>query len=87
MAKKNNNKNNFQPKVKEYKNKIILMGTVSEALPNAMFKVLLENGHVVLCTISGPMKKNHIRVLPDDKVQLGVEQYDLNRGIIIYVYK
>lgn len=66
---------------------IELEGRVTEALPNAMFNVELENGHVVLATISGKMRKNYIRILPQDRVVLEVSPYDLTRGRITYRYK
>jgi translation initiation factor IF-1 len=66
---------------------IVLEGTVIEALPNAMFRVELENGHKVLAHISGKMRMHYIRILPGDKVQVEVTAYDLNRGRITYRYK
>lgn len=62
-------------------------GKVIEPLPNAMFKVELENGHVVLAHISGKMRMHYIRILPGDKVTVELTPYDLNRGRIIYRYK
>ena len=59
-------------------------GTVLEPLPNAMFKVELENGHTVLAHISGKMRMHFIRILPGDKVKLEVSPYDLGRGRIVY---
>ncbi len=59
-------------------------GVVKEALPNAMFKVELDNGHVILAHISGKMRMNFIRILPGDKVKLEISPYDLTRGRIIY---
>lgn len=59
-------------------------GTVKEPLPNAMFKVELENGHEVLAHISGKMRMHFIRILPGDKVKLEISPYDLSRGRIIY---
>lgn len=59
-------------------------GTVLEALPNAMFRVELENGHVVLAHVSGKMRMNFIRILPGDKVKLELSPYDLSRGRITY---
>ncbi len=61
-------------------------GQVVEALPNAMFRVELENKHIVLATISGKMRKNYIRIL-QDRVVLEMSPYDLNRGRITYRYK
>lgn len=62
-------------------------GTVIEALPNAMFQVKLENGHVVLAHISGKMRMNFIRILPGDKVTVEITPYDLKRGRITYRFK
>ncbi|MBD5641781.1 MAG: translation initiation factor IF-1 [Desulfovibrio sp.] len=62
-------------------------GTVQEALPNAMFKVELENGHVVLAHISGKMRKFYIRILPGDRVKVELSPYDLTRGRITYRMK
>ena len=59
-------------------------GKVIDVLPNSTFKVELENGHVVLCHISGKMRKNYIRILPGDKVKVELTPYDLNRGRIIF---
>ena len=66
---------------------IEVMATVVEPLPNAMFKVELENKHQVLAHISGKMRKNFIRILPGDKVLVELSPYDLTRGRIIYRYK
>lgn len=62
-------------------------GTVTEPLPNAMFRVELENGHLVLAHISGKMRMHYIRILPGDKVQVELTPYDLSRGRITYRYK
>ncbi len=62
-------------------------GTVAEALPNAMFRVELTNGHKILAHISGKMRKNYIRILPGDRVIVELSPYDLTRGRIIYRYK
>ena len=62
-------------------------GTVVEALPNAMFQVELENGHIVLAHVSGKMRMNFIRILPGDKVTMDLTPYDLNRGRITYRFK
>jgi translation initiation factor IF-1 len=62
-------------------------GTIIEALPNAMFKVKLENGHVVLAHVSGKMRMNFIRILPGDKVKLELSPYDLSRGRITFRVK
>ncbi|MDO5441922.1 MAG: translation initiation factor IF-1 [Bacillota bacterium] len=66
------------------KDSIEVMGTVLEALPNAMFKVKLENDFVVLATISGKMRMNFIRILPGDKVKMELSPYDLGRGRITW---
>lgn len=66
---------------------IELEGTVIEPLPNAMFKVQLENGHTVLAHISGKIRMNYIRILPGDKVVIELSPYDLTRGRITYRYK
>ena len=62
-------------------------GTVIEPLPNAMFRVKLENGHKVLAHISGKMRMHFIRILPGDKVTVELSPYDLTRGRIVYRYK
>ncbi len=62
-------------------------GTVLEPLPNAMFKVELENGHKVLAHISGKMRLHFIRILSGDKVKIQLSPYDLTRGRITYRYK
>ena len=62
-------------------------GKIIEALPNAMFKVELENGHVVLAHVSGKMRMNFIRILPGDKVKLELSPYDLTRGRITFRVK
>jgi translation initiation factor IF-1 len=62
-------------------------GTVTENLPNASFKVMLENKHEILAHISGKMRMNYIRILPGDKVLVELSPYDLTRGRIVYRYK
>jgi translation initiation factor IF-1 len=62
-------------------------GTVVESLPNAFFRVELENGHKVLAHISGKMRMHYIRILPDDRVVVELSPYDLSRGRIVYRYK
>lgn len=62
-------------------------GTVVEALPNAMFRVELDNGHLVLAHISGKMRQHYIRILPEDRVMVELSPYDLTRGRIVYRYK
>ena len=72
---------------KQNDNVIELEGTVLEALPNAMFKVELENGHKILAHISGKMRMHYIKILPGDKVTVELSVYDLNRGRITYRFK
>ena len=62
-------------------------GTVVEPLPNAMFRVELENGHKVLAHISGKMRMHYIRILPGDRVRVELSPYDLTRGRVVYRYK
>mgnify|MGYP001578270954 FL=1 len=62
-------------------------GKIIETLPNAMFKVQLENGHMVLAHVSGKMRMNFIRILPGDKVKLELSPYDLSRGRITFRIK
>ena len=66
---------------------IAVEGMVVEPLPNAMFKVELENGHMVLAHISGKMRMHFIRILPGDKVKVELSPYDLTRGRIVYRFK
>jgi len=73
------------PKPKE--DAIVLEGVVKEPLPNAVFKVELENGHEVLAHSSGKMRMHRIRILPGDRVQVEITPYDLKRGRITYRYK
>ena len=63
---------------------IEIEGKVIEKLPNAMFRVELENGHVVLAHISGKLRMNYIRILPGDKVTIELSPYDLTKGRIIW---
>ena len=69
------------------KDAIEVEGTVAEPLPNAMFRVELENKHVVLAHISGKMRMHFIKILPGDKVTVELSPYDLSRGRIVYRYK
>jgi translation initiation factor IF-1 len=62
-------------------------GTVLETLPNAMFRVELENGHIVLAHISGKMRMHYIKILPGDRVSLEMTPYDLSKGRITYRHK
>ncbi|GAA1342701.1 hypothetical protein GCM10009611_15540 [Arthrobacter roseus] len=66
---------------------IEIEGSVTEALPNAMFRVELTNGHMVLAHISGKMRQHYIRILPEDRVVVELSPYDLTRGRIVYRYK
>lgn len=66
---------------------IEIKGTVVETLPNAMFKVELENGHEVLAHVSGKIRMYYIRILPGDKVTVELSPYDLSRGRITYRFK
>ncbi|WP_041366787.1 translation initiation factor IF-1 [Natranaerobius thermophilus] len=69
------------------KEAIEVEGTVVEPLPNAMFRVELENGHKILAHVSGKIRMNYIRILPGDKVKVELSPYDLSRGRITYRYK
>jgi translation initiation factor IF-1 len=75
-----------QPK-KPKDDAIEVEGTVVEPLPNAMFRVELENGHRVLAHVSGKMRMNFIRILPGDRVKVELSAYDLTRGRITYRFK
>ncbi|GAB3644909.1 hypothetical protein GCM10028833_02900 [Glycomyces tarimensis] len=66
---------------------IEIEGKVVESLPNAMFRVELTNGHKVLAHISGKMRQNYIRILPEDRVVVELSPYDLSRGRIVYRYR
>jgi len=63
---------------------IEVQGTVLESLPNAQFRVKLENGHIVLGYLSGRMRQNYIRVLPGDRVTISLSPYDLTKGRIVF---
>lgn len=69
------------------KDAIEMEGTITEPLPNAMFRVQLENGHEVLAHISGKMRMNYIRILKGDRVLVELSPYDLTRGRITYRYR
>lgn len=69
------------------KNTIQVEGIVKEALPNAMFKVLLANGHEVLAHISGKMRMNYIRVIQGDRILVELSPYDLTKGRVVYRFK
>jgi translation initiation factor IF-1 len=62
-------------------------GVIKEALSNAMFRVELENGHLIVAHISGKMRKHYIRILPGDKVKVEMSPYDLSKGRITFRYK
>ncbi|HIA35528.1 MAG TPA: translation initiation factor IF-1 [Flavobacteriales bacterium] len=66
---------------------IVQDGTIIEALSNAMFRVELENGHIITAHISGKMRMYYIKILPGDRVRLEMSPYDLTKGRIIYRYK
>ena len=66
---------------------IQMTGEVQEALPNAMFRVRLENEHEIVCHVSGKIRMNYIRILPGDKVAVEMSPYDLTKGRITYRYK
>ena len=69
------------------KDVIEIEGTIIESMPNAMFRVELENGHEILAHISGKIRKNFIRILPGDKVRVEMTPYDLSRGRITFRLK
>jgi translation initiation factor IF-1 len=75
------------PKKEKSSDKIEVEGVVVDAMPNAMFKVKLENGHEVLAHISGKIRMNYITILMGDRVQLELSPYDLTRGRITYRYR
>ena len=66
---------------------IEIEGVVLEKLPNAMFKVEIEGGHIVLAHISGKLRMNYIKILPGDKVKVEMSPYDLTKGRIVFRYK
>ena len=78
-------KESVLPKPKE--DAIVLEGTILESLPNAMFRVELDNGHKVLAHISGKMRQHYIRILPEDRVVVELSPYDLTRGRIVFRYR
>jgi translation initiation factor IF-1 len=80
-------KNNLSREGMSKEDAIEVQATVLETLPNAMFKVELENKHQVLAHISGRMRKNFIKILPGDKVLVELSPYDLTRGRIVYRFK
>ena len=66
---------------------IVMKGTVTDALPNTVFKVKLDNGHQILAHVSGKIRMNYITILPGDKVTVELSPYDLTRGRITYRHK
>lgn len=72
---------------KQKEEAIEVEGEVTEALPNTMFRVLLDNGHEVLAHISGRMRRHYIRILPGDRVKVELSPYDLTRGRITFRFK
>jgi translation initiation factor IF-1 len=80
-------KNNLSREGMSKEDAIEVQATVLETLPNAMFKVELDNKHQVLAHISGRMRKNFIKILPGDKVLVELSPYDLTRGRIVYRFK
>jgi translation initiation factor IF-1 len=65
-------------------NTIKIDGVIKEALPNATFKVELENGHIILAHVSGKMRMHYIKMVPGDKVKIEISPYDLSKGRIVY---
>lgn len=80
-------KKNKKNKVKEVKDMVVVNGVVIESFANAMFDVKLENDRVLKCRICGRIRINKIRIIPGDKVQVGISIYDTNNGIILYRLK
>lgn len=76
-----------KPRESEKKEVIEVQGRIIEPLPNAMFKVELDNGHVILAHISGKMRMHYIRILPGDRVTVEMTPYDLSKGRITYRFK
>ena len=66
---------------------IVMKGTVTDALPNSIFKVTLENGHQIIAHVSGKIRMNYIRILPGDRVTIELSPYDLTRGRITFRHK
>jgi len=87
LAARKHRRSRWFPLAKPKDDAILVEGTVVEPLPNAMFRVELENGHKVLAHISGKMRMNYIRILPGDKVKVELSPYDLNRGRITYRHR
>lgn len=77
-------------KITKYMSKenfIVQDGIITEAFPNTLFNVELENGHTILCHMSGKLKLNYIKLIPGDKVKVEISPYDLTKGRISYRYK
>jgi translation initiation factor IF-1 len=83
MAKKNRH-NLQQDKQDDRDDRVELQGIVDEALPGTLFNVKCENNHVVLATLAGKLRQNHIRILPGDSVVVEVSPYDLSRGRVTW---
>jgi translation initiation factor IF-1 len=64
----------------------VFNGNVTQALPNTMFRVQLDDGRILLTTITGKMRKNYIRIFPGDRVEVEMTKYDVDRGRIVYKY-
>tara|TARA_R110002124_G_scaffold58227_8_gene162353 strand:- start:11253 stop:11471 length:219 start_codon:yes stop_codon:yes gene_type:complete len=64
--------------------RLLMSGLITDALPNAMFKVKLENGHLIIAHISGKMRKNYIKLINGDKVTVEMSPYDLTKGRIVF---
>jgi translation initiation factor IF-1 len=77
----------YAPRRMGKEEKIEMEGEITEALPNTMFRVKLDNDHEVLGHISGKMRRHYIRILPGDRVKIELSPYDLDRGRITYRYK
>lgn len=82
--KKKNNGHSGQHEVIERDDRLELQGVVEEALPGTWFKVKIEGGNIVLSTLSGKLRQNHIHILPGDKVAIEVSPYDTTRGRIMW---
>ena len=82
-----NNQQDKQKRMAKKEGKVEVEGSVTEALPNAMFRVELENGHEMLAYISGKMRQHYIKILPGDRVVVELTPYDLDRGRIVYRHK
>ena len=76
-----------EKEVKPSKQKLEMMGTVTEALPGTKFRVELDNGHEILAYLCGKMRRYYIRILLGDRVKVEISPYDLQRGRIVYRYK